>query len=436
MKSEILRLLKESDTYISGQQLCEQFQVSRTAIWKVIDQLKKEGYEIEAVRNKGYRLIDSPDVMSKAEIESLVDTKWAGKNVVYYDEIDSTNNRAKEAGDNGAAHGTLFVADMQVAGKGRRGRVWKSPSGSSIYMTILLYPDIPPVKAPQLTLLMAIAVAEGIQEVTGLETKIKWPNDIVVNGRKICGILTEMSTEIDYINHVLIGAGINVNQDTFSDDIKATASSLKLELGKSVKRSELIAAVMKSFEKCYEIFIKTEDLSGLQELYNSMLVNRDQEVKVLEPGNEYKAHAIGINQTGELIVRTPDGKEKEIYAGEVSVRGVYGYDEKVVLCGANSYEEKYYLNPDFEQLPDDVKNELKIMCVLYVHDVGGILTLVFEENGELCFEVTSDDFDPMFDDIGSQLKIKQLQRDKQDLLQALQLYYKVFFLGEEINSEE
>ena len=321
MKSEILRLLKESDTYISGQQLCEQFQVSRTAIWKVIDQLKKEGYEIEAVRNKGYRLIDSPDVMSKAEIESLVDTKWAGKNVVYYDEID----RAKEAGDNGAAHGTLFVADMQVAGKGRRGRVWKSPSGSSIYMTILLYPDIPPVKAPQLTLLMAIAVAEGIQEVTGLETKIKWPNDIVVNGRKICGILTEMSTEIDYINHVVIGAGINVNQDTFSDDIKATASSLKLELGKSVKRSELIAAVMKSFEKCYEIFIETEDLSGLQELYNSMLVNRDQEVKVLEPGNEYKAHAIGINQTGELIVRTPDGKEKEIYAGEVSVRGVYGY---------------------------------------------------------------------------------------------------------------
>ena len=325
MKSEILRLLKESDTYISGQQLCEQFQVSRTAIWKVIDQLKKEGYEIEAVRNKGYRLIDSPDVMSKAEIESLVDTKWAGKNVVYYDEIDSTNNRAKEAGDNGAAHGTLFVADMQVAGKGRRGRVWKSPSGSSIYMTILLYPEISPLKAPQLTLVMAIAVAEGIKEVTGLDTKIKWPNDIVVNGRKICGILTEMSTEIDYINHVVIGAGINVNQDDFPEDIRKTASSLKMELGKQVKRSELIAAIMKSFEKDYEIFVKTEDLSGLQELYNSMLVNLDRDVKVLEPGNEYEAHALGINKTGELIVRTAEGEEKEIYAGEVSVRGVYGY---------------------------------------------------------------------------------------------------------------
>lgn len=282
MKSEILRLLKESNTYISGQQLCEQFQVSRTAVWKVIDQLKKEGYQIEAVRNKGYRLIDSPDVMSKAEIESLMDTKWAGSNVVYYDEIDSTNNRAKEAGDNKAPHGTLFVADMQVAGKGRRGRVWQSPAGSSIYMTILLYPEISPLKAPQLTLVMAIAVAEGIKEVTGLDTKIKWPNDIVVNGRKICGILTEMSTEIDYINHVVIGAGINVNQDDFPEDIRKTASSLKMELGKQVKRSELIAAIMKSFEKDYEIFVKTEDLSGLQELYNSMLVNLDRDVKVLE----------------------------------------------------------------------------------------------------------------------------------------------------------
>lgn len=325
MKSEILRLLKESNTYISGQQLCEQFQVSRTAIWKVIDQLKKEGYQIEAVRNKGYRLIDSPDVMSKAEIESLMDTKWAGSNVVYYDEIDSTNNRAKEAGDNGIPNGTLFVADMQVAGKGRRGRVWQSPSGSSIYMTILLYPKISPMKAPQLTLVMAIAVAEGIQAVTGLDTKIKWPNDIIVNGKKICGILTEMSTEIDYINHVVIGVGINVNQDSFPEDIRKTATSLKIELGQKVKRSELIAAVMKSFEKNYEIFVKTEDLSGLQELYNSMLVNLDRDVKVLEPGNEYEAHALGINRTGELIVRTSDGEEKEIYAGEVSVRGVYGY---------------------------------------------------------------------------------------------------------------
>ena len=325
MKSEILRLLKENDAYISGQQLCEHFHVSRTAVWKVIEQLKKEGYQIEAVRNKGYRLIDSPDVMSRAEIESLMNTTWAGKKVVYYDETDSTNNQAKAYGEKGEAHGTLFVADMQAAGKGRRGRVWVSPAGSSIYMTILLHPDVLPTKAPQLTLVMAMAVAEGIRKVTGLETKIKWPNDIIVNGRKVCGILTEMSTEIDYINYVVIGDGINVNQETFPEEIRDTATSLKIETGSSVRRSVLIATIMECFEQFYEVFMTTDDLSGLQERYNAMLVNLGREVRVLEPGNEYEAHALGINRTGELIVRTVDGQEKEIYAGEVSVRGVYGY---------------------------------------------------------------------------------------------------------------
>lgn len=325
MKSEILRLLKENDAYISEQQLCEHFHVSRTAVWKVIEQLKKEGYQIEAVRNKGYRLIDSPDVMSRAEIESLMNTTWAGKKVVYYDETDSTNNQAKAYGEKGEAHGTLFVADMQASGKGRRGRVWVSPAGSSIYMTILLHPDVLPTKAPQLTLVMAMAVAEGIRKVTGLETKIKWPNDIIVHGRKVCGILTEMSTEIDYINYVVIGVGINVNQETFPEEIRDTATSLKIETGSSVRRSVLIATIMECFEQFYEVFMTTEDLSGLQERYNAMLVNLGREVRVLEPGNEYEAHALGINRTGELIVRTVDGQEKEIYAGEVSVRGVYGY---------------------------------------------------------------------------------------------------------------
>lgn len=325
MKSEILRLLKENDTYISGQQLCEQFQVSRTAIWKVIDQLKKEGYQIEAVRNKGYRLIESPDVMSKAEIDSLVDTKWAGKNVIYYDETDSTNNRAKEAGNNKEPHGTLFVADMQMAGKGRRGRVWKSPSGSSIYMTILLYPDIPPVKAPQLTLIMAIAVAEGIREVTGLETKIKWPNDIVVNGKKICGILTEMSTEIDYINHVVIGIGINVNMESFPEDIAKTATSLRIEAGKEFRRFELIAAIMEHFEKAYEAVCEAGSLEPIMEDYNRLLVNCGRRVRVLEPEHEYDALALGIDKTGELQVECEDGSRKSVFAGEVSVRGIYGY---------------------------------------------------------------------------------------------------------------
>ena len=318
-------MLRQSDGYLSGQQLCDHFQVSRTAVWKAINQLKEEGYEIEAVRNKGYRIVDIPDRITADAIKSCLETKWMAKNLEYYDEIDSTNNRAKALGEAGGADGTLFVAETQTAGKGRRGRCWQSPAGSSISMSILLRTVMNPSDAPMLTLVMAYAATKALREKTELDIGIKWPNDLVVSGKKISGILTEMSAEIDYINHVVIGVGINVNQDTFPDDIKETASSLKMELGKRIKRSGLIAAVMKIFEKYYEIFQETEDLSGLQELYNSMLVNKDREVKVLEPGNEYKAHAIGINQTGELIVRTPDGKEKEIYAGEVSVRGVYGY---------------------------------------------------------------------------------------------------------------
>ena len=325
MKSEILSALRSADGYVSGQELCEKFGVSRTAIWKVIDQLKKEGYQIEAVRNKGYRLIESPDVMSKAEIESLVDTKWAGKNVVYYDEIDSTNNRAKEAGDNGAAHGTLFVADMQVAGKGRRGRVWKSPSGSSIYMTILLYPDIPPVKAPQLTLIMAIAVAEGIREVTGLETKIKWPNDIVVNGKKICGILTEMGTNGVKINYVLIGVGINVNLKEFPEEMQDKATSLILEGGHEYDRNQVIAQVMKYFEINYEKFIQTCDFTHLLDDYHRILANLNQPVRVIDGDRSFEGICRGIDEKGELLVERQNKEVVKVSAGEVSVRGLYSY---------------------------------------------------------------------------------------------------------------
>ena len=314
MKNEILRLLKTSDTYISGQQLCGYFKVSRTSVWKVMEQLKKEGYEIEAVRNRGYRLVSSPDVISEAEIKSLLGTEWAGRKVVYYDETDSTNNRAKDSGEKNGAHGTLFIADKQNAGKGRRGRAWESPSGKSIYMTILLRPQITPDKAPMLTLIMGLSVAEGIRKVSGAETEIKWPNDIVMNKKKVCGILTEMATEMEYVNYVVIGVGINVNQEYFSEGIKEIATSLYEETGTVYQRSELIAAVLERFEKNYEMFLETGDLSAVRKAYDSILVNRGQEVKVLEPGNEYRAVAEGINKNGELIVRLSDGRQKNIFA--------------------------------------------------------------------------------------------------------------------------
>ena len=283
MKNEILRLLKERDTYISGQQLCNYFKVSRTSVWKVMEQLKKEGYQIEAVRNRGYHLLSSPDVISEAEISSMLKTQWAGKRIVYFDETDSTNNQAKVFGEKGDVHGTLFVADKQTAGKGRRGRGWDSPPGESIYMTLLLRPEISPERAPMLTLVMGLSVAEAIREAAGIEAKIKWPNDIVVDKKKVCGILTEMTTEMMYVNYVVIGVGINVNQQGFPDEIAKMATSLYKKTGKVYRRSELIAAVLERFEKNYDTFLRTGDLSGIQEAYDAALVNCGQEVKVLEP---------------------------------------------------------------------------------------------------------------------------------------------------------
>lgn len=325
MKTEILKLLRKADGYVSGQQICEQLDVSRTAVWKVIRQLKEEGYQIEAVRNRGYRIVEVPDVLTGEELKSLMQTQWAGRNIVYYPETDSTNLRIRELGDAGAPHGTLAVADMQTSGRGRRGRTWESPPGSSIYMSILLRPDIIPGAAPMLTLVMACSVAEGISDCENVDVRIKWPNDVIAGGKKLVGILTEMSTQIDYINHVTIGVGINVNMTEFPENIRDTATSLRLETGHKVRRAPLIAAIMKRFEENYAVFLKTQDMSGLMEKYSGMLINLDREVLVLGAEDSYKAHALGIDRQGELIVRREDGTEEKIYAGEVSVRGVYGY---------------------------------------------------------------------------------------------------------------
>ena len=324
MKAAILKILRETGDYVSGQEICEKLGVSRTAVWKVIRQLQEEGYQVDAARSRGYRIIDGPDVMTAEEVESLLDTEWAGKPVVYYPETDSTNIRIRHLGDEGAPHGTLAVADRQTAGRGRRGRTWESPGGSCIYMSILLRPDLAPEKAPMLTLVMACGVAEGIMDCADVKVQIKWPNVIIVSGKKLRGILTEMSTQVDYINHVTVGVGINVNVQNFPEEIQ-TATSLLSETGTQTKRAPVIAAVMKHFEENYKIFMQTEDMSGLMKKYSSLLVNQGREVLILEKDAEYKAYAEGINQKGELVVRREDGTVENICAGEVSVRGVYGY---------------------------------------------------------------------------------------------------------------
>lgn len=326
-----------------------------------MEQLKKDGYQIEAVKNRGYLLKeDATRVFGRTEIESRLKTEWLGQTLCYHDSIDSTNLQAKKLAEEGAPEGTLVVADKQSAGRGRRGRAWASPAGTNLYFTVLLRPQIAPDKASMLTLVMALAVATAIGKTLGDDVGhaeatanrktlganarmvrhdgeaandapaavgIKWPNDIVVDGRKVCGILTELSLSVEQgsIDYLVIGVGINVARQDFPEELQGHAIALEEASADHVNRSELLNAVLSAFEAYYGAFLATQDLSRLKDDYDGLMVNLGRQVRVLDPKGEYDGIARGIRDTGELIVELPDGEIKNVYAGEVSVRGIYGY---------------------------------------------------------------------------------------------------------------
>lgn len=251
-------------------------------------------------------------------------TAWAGKTCLCFPALESTNDYAKELAREKSVHGTLIVADTQTAGKGRRGRVWQSPAGTNIAMSLCMEPALPTDKVSGVTLVAALAAAEAIFRMTGETTQIKWPNDLVLNGRKICGILTELCFRKD-IYTVVVGIGINVNTEEFPEEIKQIASSLKKETGKIISREKLIAEILKCFEEFYACYEKTQDFSLLRTKYEYLLANKDREVLVLDPAGAYHGIAKGITDVGNLVVVCEDGSEREVYSGEVSVRGLYGY---------------------------------------------------------------------------------------------------------------
>lgn len=258
-------------------------------------------------------------------MEGLLRTQWAARNLICLDEVDSTNREAMRLAEKGAPHGTLVVAEGQKYGSGRRGRRWESPTGENLYMSLILRPDCPAVKAPMLTLVMAYSVAQTLIACVDVDVQIKWPNDLILNKKKVCGILTEMCMDGQKISHVVIGVGINVNATHFPEELRKTATSLRLETGACVSREEILAYLMYKFEENYKTFCEAKDLSPFVENYNRILVNCGKEVRILEPGNEYNAKAQGINHLGELQVEKEDGTKEHIFSGEVSVRGIYGY---------------------------------------------------------------------------------------------------------------
>ncbi len=272
---------------------------------------------------ESYEEIVTGSIYNETTIADQIHTKWAGKTVHFAREIDSTNLWIKRLAKEGAPEGTLALAEFQSAGRGRLGRSWEVPEGTSVMMSILLRPKFEPQYAPTLTLVMGMAVAKAVKSL-GFDVSIKWPNDVVVSHKKICGILTEMGVRDGKIDYAVIGVGINVNIKEFPEEMVDKATSLYLESGKEFDRSQIPGLVMEAFEKYYEKFAATCDLSGLKEEYESILANYNQPVRVLakEP---YEGVARGITDGGELLVEKTDGTIVSVSAGEVSVRGLYSY---------------------------------------------------------------------------------------------------------------
>ena len=272
---------------------------------------------------ESYEEIGTGSIYNETTIADQIHTKWAGKTVHFARETDSTNLWIKRLAKEGAPEGTLALAEFQSAGRGRLGRSWEVPEGTSVMMSILLRPKFEPQYAPTLTLVMGMAVAKAVKSL-GFDVSIKWPNDVVVSHKKICGILTEMGVRDGKIDYAVIGVGINVNIKEFPEEMVDKATSLYLESGKEFDRSQIPGLVMEAFEKYYEKFAATCDLSGLKEEYESILANYNQPVRVLakEP---YEGVARGITDGGELLVEKTDGTIVAVSAGEVSVRGLYSY---------------------------------------------------------------------------------------------------------------
>ena len=260
---------------------------------------------------------------NETTIADQIHTKWAGKTVHFAREMDSTNLWIKRLAKEGALEGTLALAEFQSAGRGRLGRSWEVPEGTSVMMSILLRPKFEPQYAPTLTLVMGMAVAKAVKNL-GFDVSIKWPNDVVVSHKKICGILTEMGVRDGKIDYAVVGVGINVNIKEFPEEMADKATSLYLEAGRKFDRSQIPGLVMEAFEEYYEKFAATCDLSGLKEEYESILANYNQPVRVLA-AEPYEGIARGITDSGELLVEKTDGTIAAVSAGEVSVRGLYSY---------------------------------------------------------------------------------------------------------------
>lgn len=329
MKDKVLKELNNKYSgFVSGERLGSLFNVSRTAVWKYIKELKNEGYVIEASPNKGYRLVSSPDNLRPYEISLGLKTKIIGKDIKYFYTIDSTNDYAKKLASMGCHDGTVIVAESQTCGRGRLGRLWYSGAGKGIWMSVVLKPQIALLDIQIVTLAASVAVCFAIEEVTGIKTGIKWPNDIILSGKKVCGILTETNSEMELINFLVIGVGINVHQeiDDFPDELREKAISLKMHFVNSgnnisLKRSDIIKSFLFKLEQLYNI-INAGEKQEIIDQWKKYSITLGKSVKVVRKKHEYTGTAEDITIDGKLVIRCSDGVVREVISGEVSINSI------------------------------------------------------------------------------------------------------------------
>ncbi|MDD5654998.1 MAG: biotin--[acetyl-CoA-carboxylase] ligase [Candidatus Omnitrophica bacterium] len=314
MNEKILNLLRNSNDYVSGEEISHRLGVSRQAFWKHIQDLKGMGYDIVAVPHLGYRLVSLPDRLFSSEIERGLDTKFMGRKIYYFDTASSTNDIAMQLASKGAPEGTIILSESQTKGRGRLNRAWISPKYKGIYLSVILKPDILPKDAPVLTLLAGVSACEALKEVCGVDSLIKWPNDILAQNKKLGGILTELNAETDEIHHIVIGIGLNVNNDKKS--LLPSATSLKELGGENVSRLKLLQEFLRRLEENYLVFQKKGGAATIEK-WRRLSDTLGRHVRIISHKEHIEGQALDIDTDGGLLVRQGSGIMRKVMTGDV-----------------------------------------------------------------------------------------------------------------------
>jgi len=322
MDEQVLRFLKKYPSgFVSGEEISRHLKVTRTAVWKKVQRLRAVGYEIEASRRLGYRLVQSPDLLTPEEVLPDLKTRSLGKRVHYFTALPSTNTEAYQLALQGAREGEIVIAESQKKGRGRVGRPWFSPAFVNLYLSVILRPPISPHQASLITFVAAVATAEAVERFSGVKPTIKWPNDILVKGRKMAGLLNEIHSEVDRVHFIILGIGINLNMDEgmFPKELRSLATSLKREMGRTISRKAFLHILLEELEQWYETFLKKGPASILKGWRDHAQIAGKQ-VKISAFGEVLVGRAVDVDSEGALLVRLRNGQQKRIVAGDVEFR--------------------------------------------------------------------------------------------------------------------